>query len=430
MTITEPRTRVLPAEELREHFPIFSRPLRDGRRLVYLDSGATTQKPRVVLDAERDFYTTANAAAHRGVHELAGAATEVYEGARTKVATFLGVNADEIVFTKNATEAINLVAYALGGAGAAAGSLALKPGDEVVVTEMEHHANLIPWQQACARSGARLRWFGLTDEGRLDLAGLEGLLTERTRLVAVTHQSNVLGTVNPIRLLADAAHRVGALLLVDAAQSVPHQPVDLSALGADFAVLSAHKLCGPFGIGVLYGRTALLDGLPPFLTGGSMIVEVTMTGATFRPPPHRFEPGVPPVAQAAGLAAAIGFLDGIGLPAIAEHEATLTAYAMEQLSTLPGIRILGPRDIDDRGAAISFTVEGVHAHDVGQVLDDMGVAVRTGNHCARPLMKRYGVAACTRATPYLYNTLADIETLVEGVEHAQRIFGNRRGAGR
>ncbi|MFJ4327254.1 cysteine desulfurase [Streptomyces tricolor] len=404
-------------DALRKDFPILERTVASGAPLVYLDSGATTQKPLQVLDAERDFYLTHNAAVHRGAHQLAGEATETYEQARHTVARFIGAADDEVVFTKNTTEGINLVAYALGNAGR------LGPGDRIVVTEMEHHANLVPWQQLAQRTGATLDWFGLTDDGRLDLSRADELLDERTKVLALTHQSNVLGTLNPVRALADRAHAHGALVVVDGAQSVPHRPVDVRELGADFLAFSGHKMLGPNGIGVLWGRAGLLAELPPFLTGGSMIEIVEMDRTTFLPPPQRFEAGVPMAAQAVGLAAAVEYLERLGMAEVAAYEETLTARALHLLAEVPGVRVVGPADPAGRGSAVSFTVEGIHPHDVGQVLDERGVAVRVGHHCARPIVRRYGVPATTRASFYVYNTLDEVDALVEGVRAAQRYFG-------
>ncbi|WP_326731006.1 cysteine desulfurase [Streptomyces phaeochromogenes] len=407
----------LDVDALRKDFPILGRTVDSGARLVYLDSGATTQKPLQVLDAERDFYLRHNAAVHRGAHQLAGEATEAYESARRTIADFVGAEEDEVVFTKNATEGINLVAYGLGNAHR------LGAGDRIVVTEMEHHANLVPWQQLAERTGATLDWFGLTDEGRLDLSRIDELLDERTKVVALTHQSNVLGTLNPVRLIADRAHAVGALVVVDGAQSVPHRPVDVRELGADFLAFSGHKMLGPNGVGVLWGRRELLADLPPFLTGGSMIEVVEMDRATFLPPPQRFEAGVPMAPQAVGLAAAVDYLGALGMDEVAAHEDVLTARALQLLQEIPGVRIVGPRGTEERGSAVSFAVDGIHPHDVGQVLDDRGVAVRTGHHCARPIVRRYGVPATTRATFYVYNTLEEVEQLAEGVRAAQAYFG-------
>ena len=416
-------------DKVRADFPILSRTVRGGRPLVYLDSGATSQKPRQVLDAERDFYERHNAAVHRGAHLLAEEATDAYEGARATVASFIGAQPGEVVFTKNATEAINLVAYAMSNAAAlppsdpAAAGFAVGPGDEVLVTELEHHANLVPWQQLCQRTGARLRWFGLTEDGRLDLDALDALICDRTKIVALSHQSNVLGTIPPVTEIARRAHETGALVLADAAQSVPHQPVDVSTLGVDFLAFSGHKMLGPSGIGVLWGRPELLEVMPPFITGGSMIEVVRMEGSTFLPPPQRFEAGVPMAAQAVGLAAACGYLSDLGMVNVAAHEEMLTARALSTLGEIPGVQILGPRSTRDRGGAVAFTVEGIHPHDVGQVLDDLGIAVRTGHHCAWPLHRRYQVQASTRATFYVYTTPAEVDKLAEGVRDAQRLFG-------
>ncbi|MET9045219.1 cysteine desulfurase [Streptomyces sp. NPDC004362] len=404
-------------DALRKDFPILERTVEGGARLVYLDSGATTQKPLQVLDAERDFYLRHNAAVHRGAHQLAGEATDAYENARQTVARFIGAADDEVVFTKNTTESINLVAYALGN------DRRLGPGDRIVVTEMEHHANLVPWQQLAERTGATLDWFGLTDDGRLDLSRVDELLDDRTKVLALAHQSNVLGTINPVRALADRAHAFGALVVVDGAQSVPHRPVDVGELGADFLAFSGHKMLGPSGVGVLWGRRELLAALPPFLTGGSMIEIVEMDRTTFLPPPQRFEAGVPMTAQAVGLAAAVDYLRALGMDAVAAHEDRLTARALDLLGEIPGVGIVGPRDLTDRGSAVSFTVDGIHPHDVGQVLDERGVAVRVGHHCARPIVRRYGIPATTRATFYVYNTPDEVDALVEGVRAAQAYFG-------
>ncbi len=410
-------------------FPILSRTVRGGHRLVYLDSGATSQKPRQVLDAERSYYEQHNAAVHRGAHQLAEEATDDYEAARATISAFIGAPADEIVFTKNATEGINLVAYAMSNAatsGAESARFVVGPGDSIVVTEMEHHANLVPWQMLAQRTGATLRWLSLTDDGRLDLDDLDTVVDGSTKLLAFTHQSNVLGTVNPVDVLVARAREVGALVLVDACQSVPHQPVDVAALGADFVVFSGHKMLGPTGIGVLWGRYDLLAAMPPFLTGGSMIEVVRMEGTTFTVPPQRFEAGVPNTAQAIGLGAACDYLSalggGAGMAAVAAHEHHLTGLALSQLGEIPGVRIIGPATTEARGGAVSFVVDGIHPHDVGQVLDDRGVEVRVGHHCAWPLTRRYGVPATTRASFYLYNDDADVAALVSAVRHAQTFF--------
>jgi cysteine desulfurase / selenocysteine lyase len=416
----------LDVDTIRADFPILGRAVRGGNRLIYLDSGATAQKPRQVLDAERDFYTTHNAAAHRGAHLLGEEATDAYESARARIASFLKSEPDEIVFTKSATEAVNLVAYAMSNAatsGAQARRFAVGPGDEVLITELEHHANLVPWQQLCQRTGATLRWFGVTPDGRLDLGNIGDLLTDRTRLVAVTHQSNVTGTVPPVSEIAAAAHQHGALVLADGAQSVPHQPVDVTALGVDFLVFSGHKMLGPSGIGVLWGRPELLAAMPPFITGGSMIETVRMEGSTFLPPPERFEAGVPAAAQAVGLAAACDYLDALDMANVAAHEESLTRHALEAVGSIPGVRILGPLDTEHRGGAVSFVVDGIHPHDVGQVLDELGIAVRTGHHCAWPLHRALRAQSSTRASFYVYNSRDEVDALADGIQQAQKFFG-------
>ncbi len=411
----------------RKDFPILDRQVRGGRQLVYLDSGNTSQKPRQVIDAMTEFFERHNANIHRANHELGEEATEAYEGARLMVAGFIGARDEtEVVFTKNITEAINLVAYAMGNAAAARAGGArfrLGPGDEIVVTEMEHHSNLVPWQLLCERTGATLRWFGVTSGGRLDLSGIDSLITERTRLVALVHQSNVLGTINPVRMIADRAHAAGALVLVDAAQSVPHMPVDVGELGADFLGFTGHKMCGPTGIGVLWARRELLAEMPPFLGGGEMIETVTMERSTFAPPPHKFEAGTMPIGQAVGLAAAVDYLSETGRDAIRAHEHELISHALESLTAIGGLTILGPTEPVDRGAAISFELDGVHPHDVGQVLDELGIAVRAGHHCAWPLHRALGVQASTRASFYLYNTHDEVDALAAGIRETQRFFG-------
>jgi cysteine desulfurase/selenocysteine lyase len=396
--------------------------------LVYLDSGATSQKPSVVLDAERHFYETSNAAVHRGAHALAEEATDAYESARSIIAGFIGASPNEIVFTKNATEAINLVAYAFSNASAkyrhghdVDSRFVLGPGDNIVVTEMEHHANLIPWQELCAKTGAELKWFGITQEGRLDLE--TDPIDHNTKLVAVVHQSNILGTINPIQELMRRAHENGALGLVDMCQSVPHMPIDIHATGADFAMWSGHKMLGPTGIGILWGKHELLNSMPPFLTGGSMIEMVTMDHTTYAAAPARFEAGVPMVAQAVGLAAAVQYLETIGMENVERHEQALTEYLLQSLRDLPGVNIIGPDSTLDRGSAVSFTVDGIHPHDVGHIMDSQGVAVRVGHHCAWPVCRRFDIPATTRISPYLYNDFADIDAAVNSIVKAQEFFG-------
>ncbi len=403
-------------------FPIFSRTIRDGKRLVYLDSGATSQKPSVVIDAESDFYRMHNAAVHRGAHQLAEEATDAYEGARAIVADFLGAASDEIVFTKSATESLNLVAYAMGNAERGS-HFYISAGDEIVVTEMEHHANLIPWQQLASRTGAILKWFEVTPEGRLDLEPINSVITEKTKVVALTHQSNVLGTINPLSEIVKRAHEVGASVVLDACQSVPHMPISVKELGVDFLAFSGHKAVGPTGVGILWGREALLNELPPFLTGGSMIENVIMTSATWAKAPKRFEAGVPNMAQAVGLGAALTYLQKIGMKNIFAHEKELTKYAMEALSQITELAIVGPQNLDLRGGTLSFTVGDIHPHDLGQFLDSQGIAVRTGHHCAWPLTRKLGVPATTRASFYLYNTFEDVDALVQGIRSAQKYFG-------
>ncbi len=407
---------------IRRDFPIFNRTIRDGKRLVYLDSGATSQKPQSVIDAEVDFYRLHNAAVHRGAHQLAEEATDIYEGARETVAQFIGAAIDEVVFTKSATESLNLVAYAMGNA-PAGNRFHLSPGDSIVVTEMEHHANLIPWQQLAARTGAVLTWFEVTPEGRLDLDNINSVITEKTKVVALTHQSNVLGTINPLDAIVKRAHEVGAVVALDACQSVPHMSVDVKKLDIDFLAFSGHKALGPTGVGVFWGKAELLAELPPFLTGGSMIETVTMTGATWAPAPRKFEAGVPNMAQAAGLAAALKYLNTIGLENVHRHEIELTQYLMGKFAEIESLRVVGPTTTESRGGSISFTFGDIHPHDLGQFLDSQGIAVRTGHHCAWPLNRKMGVPATTRASLYLYNTTEDCDALVQGILDAEKYFG-------
>ena len=410
------------AHAIAKDFPILDRTIRDGKRLVYLDSGATSQKPNVVIDAESDFYRLHNAAVHRGAHQLAEEATDAYEGAREIVATFLNVSVDEIVFTKNATESLNLISYAMGNA-APGNRFHLKAGDSIVVTEMEHHANLIPWQQLAARTGATLKWFTVTDDGRLDLSQINSVIDEKTKVVALTHQSNVLGTINPLEAITKRAHEVGSVVVLDACQSVPHMKTDVKKLDIDFLAFSGHKAVGPTGIGVFWGRAELLAELPPFLTGGSMIENVTMESATWAPAPKKFEAGVPNMAQAVGLGAALTYLTGIGMDNIHKHEISLTKYLIEGLSAITDLRIIGPKTTELRGGVVSFTLGDIHPHDLGQYLDSQGIAVRTGHHCAWPLTRKLGVPATTRASVYLYNTTDDLDALIVGVQGAQKYFG-------
>jgi len=404
---------------LRRDFPIFERTIRDGKKLVYLDSGATSQKPLSVINAEGDFYKFRNAAVHRGAHQLAEEATDAFEEARLKVARFLGVHEDQIVFTKGATESINLVAYAMGNAEPGT-RFALTSKDKIVVTEMEHHANLIPWQQLAARTGAELSWFEVTPEGRLDLSNINSVITENTKVVALTHQSNVLGTINPLDAIVARAHEVGAVVVLDACQSVPHMPIDVNSLGVDFLMFSGHKALGPTGVGVLW--SSLLNELPPFLYGGSMIENVTMTSATWAPAPRKFEAGVPNMAQAVGLGVALDYLSDIGMYEIHSHEVALTQYLIEKMLQIPELKIVGPTNVHDRGGSVSFTVGQIHPHDLGQFVDSQGVAVRTGHHCAWPLTRKLGVPATTRASLYLYNDESDCDALFDAVIGAQKYF--------
>ena len=404
---------------VRKDFPIFERTIRDGKKLVYLDSGATSQKPLSVIEAESNFYKFHNAAVHRGAHQLAEEATDAYEGARTKVANFLGGKEEEIVFTKSATESLNLIAYAMGNA-APGTRFALNSKNRIVVTEMEHHANLIPWQQLAARTGAQLSWFEVTPEGRLDLSNINSVITEDTKVVALTHQSNVLGTINPLAAIVKRAHEVGAVVVLDACQSVPHMPIDVKTLGVDFVTFSGHKAVGPTGIGVLW--SSILSELPPFLFGGSMIETVTMTTATWAPAPRKFEAGVPNMAQAVGLGAAIDYLSAIGMEEIFKHEVELTGYLIKGLLAIPELAIVGPNNTDARGGSVSFTVGQIHPHDLGQYLDSQGVAVRTGHHCAWPLTRKLGVPATTRASLYLYNDESDCDALFTAIIGAQKYF--------
>lgn len=409
---------------LRADFPIFNRKIRDGKRLVYLDSGATSQKPQAVIDAELDFYRFTNAAVHRGAHQLAEEATDAYEGARDVVATFIGADRDEVVFTKSATESLNLIAYSIGNAKAGA-PFHLSDKDTIVVTEMEHHANLIPWQQLSERTGAKLAWFEVTPDGRLDLSNINSIITDSTKVVALTHQSNVLGTINPLDAIVKRAHEVGAVVVLDACQSVPHFDVDVKKLGIDFLAFSGHKAVGPTGVGIFWGKAEHLKNMPPFLTGGSMIESVTMTNATWAPAPKKFEAGVPNMAQAVGLGAALNYLTKVGLKNISEHEHVLTKKLLNELSQLKEIRIVGPTSMENRGGSVSFTAGDIHPHDLGQFLDSQGIAVRTGHHCAWPLTRKLGVPATTRASMYLYNTEEDIDVLVAGVKGAISYFGAR-----
>ena len=425
-----PAVGTLDVARIKADFPLLARSVREGKPLVYLDSAATSQKPLSVLDAERDFYLRHNAAVHRGAHQLAEEATDAFESARATIAGFVGAMPPEIVFTRNATESLNFAAYAFSNSTdlhrfghPVDPRFVLSEGDEILVTEMEHHANLVPWQQLALKTGATLRWIPLGEDGRLDLTDLEDLLNPRTKVVSFVHQSNILGTLNPVAPIASRAREVGALVVLDACQSVPHMPIDVTSLGADLVAWSGHKMLGPTGIGVLWGRPDVLEVIPPFLSGGSMIANVTMESSTFAAPPQRFEAGVPMTAQAVGLAAACDYLERVGMNSVAEHEHRITDYALRELEAIDGVEIIGPMSALDRGSAISFTVAGIHPHDVGQVLDDRGVAVRVGHHCAWPVCRHFGIPATTRASFYLYNDLDDVDALVAGVRAAQEFFG-------
>jgi len=412
-------------ERIRKDFPILSRELPGGRPLIYLDSANSSQKPTQVIETMRDHLTWHYGNVGRALHTLGSESTEAYENARDKIARFIGApSRDEVIFTKNASEALNLIAYSFGNPVCADERFRLGPGDEIVISEMEHHSNIVPWQLLAQRTGATLRWFPVTDEGRLDLSGLGELVNERTKIVSIVHQSNVLGTVNPVAPILARAREVGALMALDASQSVPHQPIDVAELGVDFVAFTGHKMVGPSGIGVLWGRRELLDAMPPFLGGGEMIEAVWMDRSTYAPVPHKFEAGTPPIVEAIGLGAAVDYLESIGMDQIKAHEASLVRYALDALQEVPGLRIIGPRTAEARGGTISFTLEGIHPHDVGQILDDAhGIAVRVGHHCARPLHLRFGIPATTRASFYLYNTTDEIDALVRGLHHVQKVFG-------
>ncbi|MEV7773239.1 cysteine desulfurase [Kitasatospora sp. NPDC086791] len=419
--MTHAFTGLLDTDAIRKDFPVLQRLLHDDKPLVYLDNAATSQKPRQVLEALTAYYERHNANVHRGVHVLAEEATALYEGARDKVAAFVNApSRNEVIFTKNASESLNLVANMLGWADE---PYKVDADSEIVITEMEHHSNIVPWQLLSQRTGAKLRWFGLTDEGRLDLSNIDELITEKTKVVSFTLVSNLLGTVNPVETIVRKAQSVGALVVIDASQAAPHMVLDVQALEADFVAFTGHKMLAPTGIGVLWGRQELLEDLPPFLGGGEMIETVTMGSSTYAPAPHKFEAGTPPIAQAVGLGAAIDYLSGIGMEKIAAHEHAITEYAVERLLEVPDLRIIGPRTAVDRGAAISFTLGDIHPHDVGQVLDEQGIAVRVGHHCARPVCLRYGIPATTRASFYLYSTPGEVDALIDGLHHVRNFFG-------
>lgn len=403
----------------KKDFPIFERKVRGGNSLIYLDSGATSQKPNSVIEAESNFYRTVNAAVHRGAHLLAEEASEAYELAREKVAAFIGAISNEVIFTKSATESLNIIAYSFGNPDS---RINIKAGDQIVVTEMEHHANLIPWQQLAKRTGAELRWLSVTADGRIDLTNLDQIITKKTKIVAITHQSNVLGCILPVETIVKASHAVGALVVLDACQSAPHFALDVKKLDIDFLAFSGHKTLGPTGIGVLWGKFDLLEKLEPSLFGGSMVDSVTMESATWSATPRKFEAGVPNMAQAVGLSAAIDYLNKIGMHNIAQHEQDLTSYLLKGITSISGVKVIGPVDMKDRGGVVSFTVDGVHPHDVGQVLDQYGIAVRTGHHCAWPLMRKLNLVGTTRASLYLYNSKSDVDSLLESIERVKSYF--------
>ena len=412
---TGSKLAVLDVDRIRADFPVMSREIRPGVPLIYLDSAATTQKPRQMIEAVTNFYQNQNANIHRGIHHLAEEATEAFEAARQRVADFIGAPSPrQVIFTRNATEAINLVAYSWGRAN-------LKRGDLILLTEMEHHSNLVPWQMLAAERDLRLASIPVTEDGLLDLAAYKDLLEDCPRLVAFTHMSNMLGTINPVKKMTQMAHQAGAVVLIDAAQSVPHLPVDVSKLGIDFFAFSGHKMCGPTGIGVLYGREELLDAMPPFEGGGDMIKRVRLDSFTTNDLPYKFEAGTPPIAQGIGLGAAVDYLSSIGMDTVRQHEHHLIARALDRLEEIPGVRVYGP-SADHRGGVASFTFDGVHPHDVAQILDDRGIAVRAGHHCAMPIHERFNLPATTRASFYLYNTSEEIDQLVEGLYRVKEIF--------
>jgi len=403
----------------KKDFPILARKVRGGNRLIYLDSGATSQKPESVINAESDFYRTINSAVHRGAHLLAEEASEAYEGARENLAKFLGAKTDEVIFTKSATESLNMVAYSLGNPDS---KFNVKSGDEIVVSQMEHHANLIPWQQLAKRTGAKLVWFSITDDGRLDLSNIDQIINKRTKVVAITHQSNVFGTIIPLQEIVKAAHEVGAVVVLDACQSAPHFAIDVTELDVDFLAFSGHKALGPTGVGILWGKSEILEKIEPALFGGSMVDSVTMESATWAKAPRKFEAGVPNMAQAVGLSAAVDYLNLIGMENVAKHEQELTKQLLDGISEISGVNVIGPKDMKDRGGVVSFTVDGVHPHDVGQVLDQYGIAVRTGHHCAWPLMKRLNLVGTTRASFHLYNDSEDVNDLLASIKKVKEYF--------
>lgn len=419
MTISSPTRLGFDVQAVRADFPVLNREI-NGKQLAFLDSAASSQKPVSVLDAMDRYYRSHHANVHRGIYRLSEEATDAYEKAREKVAGFINANyKKEIIFTRNATESINLVAYSWARTN-------LRAGDEILLTVMEHHANLVPWQLVAQEKGAKLQFIPITADGRLDLSGIDNLLTERTRLVAFTHASNVLGTINPVRQIVDMAHRAGAITLVDGAQAVPHMPVDVQALGCDFYAFSSHKMCGPTGVGVLWGRRELLEDMPPFLAGGDMILRVELEHSEWAALPNKFEAGTPAIAEAIGLGAAIDYLAALGMDAVHAYEGELTAYALERLQEVPGLTIYGPTDLEARGGAVAFNLDDAHPHDVATILDSEAIAVRAGHHCAMPLHKELGLAATTRASFYIYNTTAEIDRLIDALYKVKHIFSPTR----
>jgi cysteine desulfurase/selenocysteine lyase len=402
---------------IKKDFPILGKSMRNNSNLIYLDSGATSQKPFSVVKAEEDFYFKHNAAVHRGSHLLAEEANEAYENAREIIAEFIGAPSQEVIFTKSATESLNLLAYSISNTQGF-----LKSGDEILVTEMEHHANLIPWQEVAKRTGSKLRWIEVGEDGRLNLSQIDSLINERTKILAITNQSNVLGTINEINSLADKIHNVGGFIFLDGCQSVPHIETDVLKLNVDALAFSGHKMLGPTGIGILWAKISLLDRLEPFLFGGSMIENVTMEKATWAEVPRKFEAGVPNMAGAVGLGAAVNYLNAIGMKEVEAHLKDITDYALPKLMEIPGLKLFGPKTAESRGATFSFALEGIHPHDVGQVLDQYGIAVRTGHHCAWPLMKKFGLSGTTRASFYIYNDNSDVDALVDGIYNCIKYF--------
>ena len=413
---------LLDTNVIRKDFPILGRTVRNGKKLVYLDSAATSQKPLSVLDAERNFYLNHNAAAHRGAHLLAEEATDAFEGARAVVADFISAQSSEIVFTKSATESINVVSYGFSNHLPKNDPFYINEQNNIVVTQLEHHANLLPWQQLAKRSGAKLSWLGITKDAQIDISNIESVINEKTKIVAITHQSTVSGAITQLEPIVKRAREVGAILLLDACQSVPHMAVDVNNLDVDFLTYSGHKAVGPTGVGVLWGRSELLEKMEPMITGGSMIDHATIESATWAKAPKKFEAGVPNMAQAVGLGAALNYLTKIGMGKIHAHEEILVERALTGLQNISGVEIIGSKSSRNRGSAISFTIEGVHPHDVGQVLDDLGIAVRTGHHCAWPLMQELKLNATTRASFYLYNTPEEVDVFLDGINQVKKFF--------